>query len=80
MHRRASDMPAVVIIDTCVFLNILNIDGFNQHKAQTLAQLEGYLEIDGLLLILPFAAIIETGNHIAHLTNGETGGNLLRYL
>lgn len=68
-------VPVVVIVDTCIFLNVLDVPGFNQHRDIVLRELEGRLE-EGHNLLLPFCAILETGNHIAQLTDG---GNRRRY-
>lgn len=68
-------MPAVIIIDTCVLLNVLDIPGFNQDREQVLTELGAKLD-RGENLLLPFCAILETGNHISQLS---TGGNRRRF-
>ena len=60
----------ICIVDTSVFCNILDIPGRNQERGRALAELESYLDEDHTLL-LPLAAVYETGNHIAHIANGE---------
>lgn len=64
-------MSAVVIVDTCIFLNVLNVPAFNQHRTGVLERLESYLGDDSVTMLLPMAAIIETGNHIAQLADGR---------
>lgn len=63
-------MSEIVLIDTSVFLNMLDVPGFNQHRGQTFTELERLLGANASLL-LPVAAIVETGNHIAQLADGN---------
>lgn len=63
-------MRQVVLIDTTIFLNILDVPGFNQKVGEVLAELERHVRQSASLL-LPFASIIETGNHIAHVADGN---------
>lgn len=64
-------MPAVIIVDTSIFTNVLNIPGFNQNRANVMQQLEEYLANEDINLLLPMAAIFETGNHIAQIGDGN---------
>jgi predicted nucleic acid-binding protein len=57
------------IVDTSVFCNILDIPGRNQHRDEAFEALEGHLN-KGITLLLPLAAVYETGNHIAHIGDG----------
>lgn len=68
-------MPVVTIVDTCVFLNVLDVPGFNQNRGSVLDEVERRIRA-GENLLLPFCAILETGNHIAQLSDG---GNRRRY-
>lgn len=63
-------MSSVCIIDTSVFLNLLNVQSRNQDKESVKRDFEEYVEL-GVTFILPMATIIETGNHIAQ--NGDGG-------
>lgn len=63
-------MPEIVIVDTSIFLNALDVPAFNQHRKQVLDELERRIN-DGAVLLLPIAAIVETGNHIAQLSSGR---------
>ncbi|NJL06695.1 MAG: hypothetical protein HC911_17695 [Chloroflexaceae bacterium] len=54
----------IVLIDTSIFCNVLNIPNRNQRQAAVQQKLEEYLEAN-FTLLLPLATIIETGNHIA---------------
>lgn len=62
-------MNSVAIIDTSVFLNLLNVQGKNQDKDAVTTSYKDYVEL-GVTFILPMATIIETGNHIAQNGNG----------
>jgi hypothetical protein len=66
-------MSSVCLIDTSVFLNILNVPRCNQDRALVLHDFKLYSEASCIFL-LPMATIIETGNHIAQ--NGD--GNIRR--
>lgn len=59
-------MSAIVLVDTSVLLNVLNVPGRSQHRDEVLDALANLSE-DGVHLFIPMAAIIEAGNHIAHL-------------
>lgn len=63
-------MSSICIIDTSVFLNLLNVPGKNQDKEAVTTSYAEYAEL-GATFILPMATIIETGNHIAQ--NGDGG-------
>lgn len=62
-------MGAVAIVDTSIFCNVLNIPYMNGERNQVIEKFEQFLKQDTTLL-LPMAAVYETGNHIAHLSNG----------
>lgn len=62
----------VHFIDTSVFMNILNVPGRNEKHREIMQELKDLLgHKNANVLILPFATIIETGNHIAHCDNGS---------
>ena len=56
----------VVIVDTSIFMNVLNVRGFNQHRNAVIVDFKQRIDRNESL-ILPLAAIIEAGNHIAQL-------------
>lgn len=62
-------MSAIVIVDTSVLLNILDVPGRNESRAEVLAELGKLIEASNHLFI-PTAAIVEVGNLIAQLGNG----------
>lgn len=59
-------MSSIVLVDTSVLLNVLDVPGRNQDHDEVLSELGDLIEA-GDLLFIPMAAIIETGNHIAHM-------------
>ncbi len=65
-------MTAVCLIDTSIFVEILNVPMKAQRHLETLQQLEQ--RIHGReSLFLPMATILETGNHI-----GQNGDGVMR--
>jgi hypothetical protein len=66
-------MSSVCLIDTSVFLNLLDVPNRNQAHKLVLQDYQIY-EKSGCIFFLPMATIIETGNHIAQ--NGD--GNIRR--
>ena len=64
-------MSAIILLDTSVYLNVLDIPGFNQSRIEIFAKFEESIQSEDHFL-LPLAAVWETGNHIAHLEDGQT--------
>lgn len=62
-------MSSIVVVDTSVLLNILNVPDRNQQFVDVVDRL-GTLIDAGDHLFTPMAAIVEAGNLIAHGTNG----------
>lgn len=58
-------------MDTTVFCNVLNVPGLNQDSEEVFSELETNIS-NGDTLLLPMAAVIETGNHIAQLSGGSS--------
>ncbi len=63
-------MSSIVLIDTSVFLNVLNISGYAQHRHSVLDQFAQHIKQNDWLF-LPTATIWETGNHIAKIRDGN---------
>lgn len=63
-------MSIIHLIDTTVFLNILDVPNRNSRKDELIEQYETMI-MAGHQFIMPIATIIETGNHIAQ--NGHGG-------
>ncbi|MBF0549298.1 MAG: hypothetical protein HQK60_02065 [Deltaproteobacteria bacterium] len=66
-------MSVVCLVDTSIFVEVLNVPHMAHHHNQTLQALEEKIRANESLF-LPMATILETGNHIAQ--NGD--GNLRR--
>ena len=62
-------MSAIVIVDSSVLLNIIDVPDRNQRRGDVLKRLGTLIE-NGDHLFIPMAAIVEVGNHIAHVNNG----------
>lgn len=62
-------MSAIVLLDTSVYLNILDVPNNNQDRETVFSFFEKMVNDDALFL-LPMATIWETGNHIADLPDG----------
>jgi len=62
-------MSSICLIDTSVFLNLLNVPGRNQNVDEVKQSFVEYVAL-GATFILPMATILETGNHIAQNGNG----------
>jgi hypothetical protein len=63
-------MSSVCLIDTSIFLNLLNVPNRNQDMAQVISDYTDFASNE-CTFILPMATILETGNHIAQ--NGDGG-------
>ena len=61
-------MSSICLIDTSIFLEILNVPNYNQHRASVLQDFKTYVQ-SGCTFLLPMATILKTGNHIAQ--NGD---------
>lgn len=60
----------IVLVDTSVFLNIINLPGFNQNRDSVVDEFKMYIEND-VSLLLPLVVFFEAGNHIGHLSDGN---------
>ena len=60
----------VIFIDTSILCNIVPVPGFDQHREKVRAEMKEYVKKKAKF-ILPITAVIETGNHIAQLPNGD---------
>ena len=61
---------SIALIDTSVFCNIIPVPGRDQNREEILEKLTEMIEAKTVLL-LPMAAVLETGNHIAHCGSGQ---------
>lgn len=63
-------MSEIVLLDTSVFLNVLDVPGFNQDRSKILGEFA--LRVgNGDYFLLPMATIWETGDHIADVPDGH---------
>ncbi|PZN74468.1 MAG: hypothetical protein DM484_21250 [Candidatus Methylumidiphilus alinenensis] len=62
-------MSEIVLLDTSVYLNVLDVPGWNQDRADVLEEFAIRVNNEDIFL-LPMATIWETGNHIADLPTG----------
>ena len=63
-------MSDIVIVDSSVLLNVLDIPGFNQDRRGVFERF-GQLVDAGDHLLLPMAAVLQTGDHVADLSDGS---------
>jgi hypothetical protein len=63
-------MGDIVLLDTSVYTNILDVPGRNQNRKEIFDDFQIRIE-NGDNFLLPMATIWETGNHIAHLPDGN---------
>ncbi|OGB32764.1 MAG: hypothetical protein A3F78_08175 [Burkholderiales bacterium RIFCSPLOWO2_12_FULL_61_40] len=62
-------MSAIVLVDTSILLNVVDVPGRNQQRDAVIDELAARID-DGDHLFIPLAAIIETGNDIARISDG----------
>jgi len=60
----------ICLIDTTVFCNIIRVPSMDEDHEDTQSLLREYVA-DRVSLLLPMAAIIETGNHVARHGDGN---------
>ena len=64
-------MSAIILLDTSIYLNILNVPGCNMDTQEVFDEFQKRINAKDTFL-LPFATILETGNHISRIANGRT--------
>jgi hypothetical protein len=64
-------MSHIVLLDTSVYLNVLDVPGCNQDREEVFREFDVCIEREDHFL-LPLAVVWETGNHIADLVDGQT--------
>lgn len=60
----------VRFIDTSIMTNILDIPHMNQNREEVIKEFNN-IPLSNTTLLLPLSTIIETGNHIAHINDGN---------
>lgn len=68
----------VHFIDTSILCNILKIPGKCQDYEKVTTEFKNLVNNSFNRLLLPLATIIETGNHIAHVSDGTQRKNLAK--
>ncbi len=63
-------MSDIVLLDTSVYLNVLDVPGFNQNRESVLDEFKQQIQSECTFL-LPLACVWETGKHIAQLSDGQ---------
>ncbi|MBF0435344.1 MAG: hypothetical protein HQL77_08220 [Magnetococcales bacterium] len=63
-------MSVIILLDTSIYLNVLDVPSFNQDRHIVLDEFENCVQF-GNFFLLPLASIWETGNHIADLRDGK---------
>jgi hypothetical protein len=63
-------MSAIVLLDTSIYLNVLDVPGFNQTRMDVLNEFGRAINA-GDRFLLPLASVWETGKHIAQLSDGR---------
>ena len=63
-------MSDVVIVDTSVLLNLLNVPEYNDDREAVFEQFEELVKT-GATFFLPLATVLETGGHIADVRDGR---------
>jgi len=66
----AAGMPDVVIVDSSILLNLFDVPGFNQSRNDVFERFRRLVSA-GHLFLLPIAAVFETGDHLADLSDGR---------
>jgi hypothetical protein len=62
-------MSDIVLLDTSVYLNVLDVPSWNQDRNTVLTDFANCVS-NGDYFLLPLAAVWEAGNHIADLQDG----------
>lgn len=63
-------MGEIVIVDTSILLNVLNVPNFNRDRQVVLEQFRQCINRNATLLV-PLGAVLEAGNHVAQLGDGN---------
>jgi len=64
-------MREVRFVDTSVLCNLLPVPGKCQDREAVVTEVRAVTQRSDIQLVLPVAAVIETGNHIAQLADGS---------
>ena len=62
-------MGDLILVDTSILLNLLSVPNCDQDRAKVKEEFLEFTNVQASIF-LPLAAIVETGNHIAHIGDG----------
>lgn len=63
-------MGDVVFVDTSVLLNVLDVPGKNSDHVEVASTFKQRVQ-EGHTFVIPATSVIEVGNHIAQLSDGD---------
>ena len=63
-------MSAICLVDTSIFMEILNVPGKASDHKEAIRILRSKID-NKETIFLPMATILESGNHIAQIRNGK---------
>lgn len=63
-------MEEIVIVDTSILLNVLDVPGRNQNRKSVFRDFEACISRKATFLV-PLGVVLETGNHIARISDGN---------
>jgi hypothetical protein len=63
-------MEEAIFLDSSVLLNILDVPGKNNKRPTVLPRFQALCGSGSHLLVIPMAAVLEVGNHIAQISDG----------
>ncbi|MEH0423835.1 hypothetical protein [Streptomyces sp. B21-083] len=69
-RRPGLQLPVVDFLDTSVFVEILDVPFMNDRRAEVVAEMDARLKA-GVRFVLPTATVVETGNHVFQIKQGE---------
>lgn len=72
-------MNEVVILDTSIFCDVVEVPGRCQRRPETMEALADLVE-SGARMLLPLVAVYETGNHIAQVKDGDRHAAAWRFV
>ena len=64
-------MRRVELVDTSILVEILSVPGRNAHHRRVLTELDQKRGAMSISLMLPTATVIESGNHVHHISDGR---------
>ncbi|MFF6811772.1 hypothetical protein ACFZAG_18040 [Streptomyces sp. NPDC012403] len=69
-HQSGLRLPVVDFLDTSVFVELLGVPHMDGHRDEVLSEMDARLK-SKVRFVLPTATVIETGNHVFQIKNGD---------